>query len=115
MGIRYFSSSTYDKPQIIYKEVPANPNPDPKNFLIKRALEIKPWLILEVVYPGCTNYEGRKILVYKAMFIDIVKQNNLDPHFSNNKKYHSPFARFVPTNEGWEAAISFCEGMNEKQ
>lgn len=116
MGCNFLlSSSSYDEPKVVYVdkrvEVPV-PNPDPKNFHIDRALELKPWLILEVTYPDCTNYEGRKILVYKGTGIeDIARQNSLDPHFSNNKEYHSPFARFVPTNEGWEAAIKFCESM----
>jgi len=108
------SSSSYDRivyrDRIEYRDPP--PNPDPQNFRIGRSLDMDPWFIFEVTYPDCTNYEGKKILVYKnTNIIDIIRQKSMDPHFSDNKKFRSPFARFVPTNEGWEAAIKFCEAM----
>lgn len=86
----------------------STPNPDPKKFTIIKHEEVGEYLILEVKYDGCTNYEGKKILVYQGVkIIDLWKQGSLDPHFSNNKQYHSPIARFRPDKEGWTNALRF--------
>ena len=59
--------------------------------------------MIEVNYPDCTNYEGRKILIFKGCsYHDIVAQKELDPHFSDSKKL-SPFMRIEPTEKGWAA------------
>ena len=39
-------------------------NPNPHLFDIIRALLVGNLLIAELKYRGCTNYEGRKILVF---------------------------------------------------
>lgn len=89
-----------------------NPNPDPKKYTISKKQYIGEYLILLIVYPNCTNYEGKKILVFKDVgTADLKKQGSIDPHFCNNPKYASPIARFVPTDEGWEMAVKFCEAM----
>ena len=100
MGLHIgFSRSTYDKPP------PATPNPDPKNFQIKRYVAAGDGLVVEVHYPGCTNYEGRKILVYVGVSVgDLLRQGSIDPHFCDNADYHSPIARFEPTENGWALA-----------
>ena len=117
--IRMFSSSSYDTPcqspptiverikeVIKYKQLP---NPDPTNFIIKRASKIGLYLIIEVNYPDCTNYEGNKILVYYNVALkELEQQGNIDPHFSENKKYFSPVARFFPTDAGWNMAIALA-------
>lgn len=109
MGLRRRSSSTYTtnvcpccapKP----KEAPL-PNPNPRNFRIVRYEEIGNWLIVEIKYPDCTNYEGRKILVYyQVKYKKLMKQGSIDPHFSDSTTMISPFARFEPTKGGWNAA-----------
>jgi len=101
--IRILSSSSYDDDL-------KNPNPDPQNYQIVRSLKINDFLILKVNYPDCTTWEGNKILVYKGLDLKTLEQQkSLDPHFSNNSKKHSPVARFIPTDEGWNMAVFFCE------
>ena len=81
------------------------PNPDPSNYTIIRSLQIGYKLIVEIVYHDCTNYEGKKILVFEDCNINMLTaQKLIDPHFSNNKSYYSPIARFQPTKKGWEMA-----------
>jgi len=109
MGISPFSysHSSYDKlperPKIVTVEVTKPlPNPNPTNYKIIRYEEIGSFLILEVQYLDCTNYEGHKIMLYECSLKDIMKQKSIDPHFSYNPDYHSPKARFEPTVRGWE-------------
>ena len=85
-------------------------NPDPNNYKIIRAREINGFLLIELQYPDCTNFEGRKILLYKCSLINLVNQKTIDPHFFNDEKIISPIARFIPTDEGWymgEGLISY--------
>ncbi len=99
--------------KVMIREVPVpNPlNPDPTNFLIER-IEYKGmgnFIVVQVKYPNCTNYEGRKILVFHWMTIEqLVNLDVLDPHFSSKKPELSPVARFVPSDEGWDMAIAFA-------
>ena len=94
------------------------------NFRILRHLEIGPFLVVEVHYPDCKNYEGKKILLYRNCNIDLLlRQGSIDPHFSENKDHYSPIARFEPTEAGWRmagviaefyrAGLEFQEQMNE--
>lgn len=106
MGISPFgrSSSTYDSTplRVIESKSPNYPNPDPNNYKIIRGYEYNNNLIVEIKYLDCTNYEGRKILFYEnCTLLDLMKQKSIDPHFSENKKFHSPTARFEPTERGW--------------
>lgn len=81
-------------------------NPDPGNFRILTHYVLGRNLAVEILYPDCDNYEGRKILV----FIDvpnvrkILKEKRIDPHFCRNDGRYHPFARFEPTEAGWAAA-----------
>lgn len=85
------------------------PNPNPANYRIINDLQINNNLVVEILYPDCSNYEGRKILVFKGISLEkLLKQKLIDPHFSENKKYKSPFARFEPTKKGWEAALKLA-------
>ena len=96
-----------EKPVYIEKKLP---NPDPFNYIVKRHEYVGKFLLMDVVYPDCNNYEGRKIMAYENVVIDDLKrQVSLDPHFSSNKKFHSPIARFEPTPEGWKRAVKFAE------
>lgn len=107
------SRSSYDKPP---PDRPPQrpPNPDPHNFRVLRSEEVGPYLLAEVLYPDCTNYEGRKILVYKGVsLLEVLAQGSVDPHFSNNPRFHSPIARFVPTEAGWKMARVLARTMSE--
>lgn len=119
------SRSTYDKraePSVItrevireqiIKEISVNPNPKRYNIMRSRrfgkATGLGKFLLLEIQYPDCTNYEGRKILVFEdTALIELTRQGSIDPHFSNNPRFKSPMARFEPTAKGWNNAIKFC-------
>jgi len=122
MGISPFrgSSSSYDKKnnrERIVVEVNTKddqkskklPNPNPSNFRIIKSEEIGMVLVVMVLYPDCTTFEGKKILVYRCTTLnDLLSQGHLDPHFSDSDIWRSPIARFRPTKEGWEHAIKFA-------
>ncbi len=66
-------------------------------------------LILKIRYKDCANYEGVKVLVFEnCKLINLLNQKQIDPHFSDNKKFLSPIARFEPTERGWEWACKFA-------
>jgi hypothetical protein len=92
-------------------------NPDPNNYQLVQAEEKNGFLVVKIRYPDCTNYEGNKILVFKDVtLIQLVNQKLIDPHFfQNNKKYTSPIARFVPTDEGWEMALALIEVLSKRK
>lgn len=89
-------------------------NPDPKNYKIMKSQQIENYLIVEIHYPDCTNFEGRKILIFaNTTLIDLLNQALIDPHFFESKKYKSPMVRVEPTERGWKAAETFCLAMIE--
>ena len=49
-------------------------------------------------------YEGVSLAVLK-------KQKQVDPHFSDNDKYHSPIARFEPTWKGWQMGLLLMKNL----
>lgn len=74
------------------------------NFKILEHVAVNGHVMVGVKYPGCTNFEGDKILVFRNTSLETVLQRQyLDPHFS--KTDISPFARFQPTSEGWDAGL----------
>ena len=111
MGVGIFSRSSFSSYDKTSKDSKL-PNPNPKNFKIVKKERINKFLIVEINYPDCTNFEGNKILVYKDIeVLDLLSQGELvglDPHFSDNQKYHSPIARFIPNQYGWELARKIC-------
>lgn len=114
------SSSSYDnKPigyndvvEIVNKAIKDNtskssklPNPDPYNWRILESIQYGRFLVVKINYPDCKNYEGNKILLYDGVTLQQLRnQGTIDPHFSENKKFHSPIARFEPTVRGWVMA-----------
>jgi uracil DNA glycosylase len=85
-------------------------NPNPHNFIIEEVMAIGKFVIARVRYPDCSNYEGRKVLVFEGTTTRTLQtQVALDPHFCDSKVHPSPVARFEPTNRGWNYAISFCQ------
>ena len=132
MGLRSISTSAFDRKHDSYsgftrcphcREIaynpPAddgrkfNPNPNPSNYVIKKSLQVGEFLVVKIKYPDCENYEGIKILVYDRIELEhLHAQKFIDPHFSENKKYYSPIARFEPTDEGWKMAIVFCKAWS---
>lgn len=109
MGVtRFFSSSSYDGGAIIGPL----PNPDPNHYKILYYEKVGNYLIVKIHYYGCTNFNGDKILMYENCNIsDLSKQGKLDPHFSENKNYLSPIARFEPTSKGLNLARTLVNSL----
>lgn len=84
--------------------IPAAANPDPARYKILRTHVVGRHAVIEAHYTGCTNYEGRKILVLRSdQPIDWAQsRRTLDPHFDRGSDV---FARFEPTADGWAAAV----------
>ena len=86
--------------------VPANP--DPSRFTILGAYECPlhhGYVAVQIQWHGVGNYEGRKILVYRATKAEIMRAERLDPHFAAERGPLVPIARFEPTTLGWRMAI----------
>lgn len=117
MGMSPFkvSSSVYDGLDNIKKSNPVNPLPD--KFEVKGMTVRNQFILLDVVYPNCTTYEGHKYLLFKCELSDLMKQIEsklLDPHFSNKKSLISPIARFEPTENGLKMALLLMNKYNEE-
>ena len=54
-----------------------------------------------------------KIMVYECELGDLLRQKSIDPHFSDNKNFYSPIARFEPTIRGWEMGKLLIYGLIE--
>ena len=85
------------------------PNPNPKNFEVKACSWVKrarSIVVLEVHYPGCTTFEGNKIMVFEGELKDFIHLPELDPHFTPTNKL---LARFPATDEGLADALDYAE------
>jgi hypothetical protein len=104
-----FSRISSSKIEETYNSPKYKGNPDPANYKIINHKQINEYLIVQLNYPNCTNFEGEKILVFKDVtFEQLKKQKLIDPHFSNNENYFHPIARFIPTEDGWHMAEKLC-------
>lgn len=115
MGLKRYTSTCYCEPQTWHvsydtRNEPPSGNPNPKKFKILKQIPYEGYFILEVQYPDCTNYEGRKIMVFDKFDIADAEQNGLDPHFCDSK-HQSPIARFEPTEEGLLNAYLFIKAL----
>ena len=109
------SSSSFDEPTIVYKDNFVNINPNPDNYTIEDDYETISGCVLLIKYHDCTNYEGNKVLLFRNTTIDEIKEQTLiDPHFSENTEFISPFARFEPTDKGWGYACLMLEMMDKE-
>ena len=128
--INMFSSSSYDKNNSIDSMISKRINnaveyavkdvkkelkksmPNPNIFEIINIAEIGNHLLVEIKYPNCNNFEGNKILLYLGLNAEQFKKfKTIDPHFSDNENYKSPFARFRPTQQGWCSALEFARTL----
>lgn len=109
MGLNIFSSnSSFEEPKKVVEKV-FLPNPNPANYSILRSKILNNHLVIEIKYHDCTNYEGRKIMLYDDCTLEeLIEQKLIDPHFCDNKNYFSPIARFEPTESGWNNACALA-------
>jgi len=111
--IKWFSSDSRDCNQTkiveVEKIIKVNSTPDPTKFEIKWTRVENGFPIYWVIYPGVTNYEGHKILMYPKYFNTNLIKDRMDPHFFD--KGDSPIARFEPTALGWRAAIALAKNF----
>lgn len=112
------SDSKFSKVEVVtqtetkYKSLP---NPKPDNYKILMWQSVGHNLVIMIKYLDCTNYEGKKVLVFENCTLNkLQKQKLIDPHFSENKKFFSPIARFEPTERGWGHAIEFAKSILSK-
>lgn len=114
MGLGFIcSSSALDRTVIAVHKRPIRPkvkspvrlpNPDPRKYTIIRHKTVGRHVVIEISYLGCTNYEGRKVLVFRDTTITQLRRRKvIDPHFCED--HRSPIARFAPTPLGWKLAI----------
>ena len=90
-----------------YVTKPQPPNPNPKNFNILRLEQIGIFVCSEILYPDCTSFEGKKIIVFvNTTENEVRKMNEIDPHFAWDSHV---FARFHPN--AWNVAIDFCRSI----
>lgn len=102
-GGSYSQNATINTP-------PQSPNPNPYRFHIEEKLVMGNYTIMKVTYTDCSNFEGKKILVFDEKF-KLCKK--LDPHFSTHT--NSPIARFKPDENGWAHAKLFTDLLNFKK
>jgi len=102
----------YDEPDEDELDEPKWPNPRADNYKITGHWQTGNYLIVQIKYLDCTNYEGEKILVFDNITLeDLEEQELIDPHFCDNSDYYSPIARFIPTMAGVIMATRFCKMM----
>jgi len=88
------------------------PNPDPENWQVIKTEQNGEYLAVMIRYPDCKNFEGKKIMVYRATMEQLSRQGAIDPHFGDDKKAIYPEARFKPTDQGWEDACLYATIKN---
>lgn len=89
------------------------PNPNPLKFKVLAYSLFPPYLIVLVEYVGCTNFEGKKIMIYKNVFLtEILHAKSLDPHFQDQR--FSPIVRLSPGEEGWQMGCDICRFLQTK-
>ena len=111
MGLSLFSRSSCSTSSCRESPSTRSPNPNPRNFVIQKTEVHGPYVIVEVLYPNCTTFEGKKILVFRGVSrFEIHQARELDPHFCDHV-HISPVARFVPTEQGWRYARAFCDAL----
>ena len=86
------------------------PDPDPFRFTVTKSHFEGGLTLARIVYHGCTNYEGVKILLLRKDIGSLVALDRLDPHFLETDE-NGLLARFIPTHEGWELGMKLMRSM----
>jgi hypothetical protein len=100
------SGSLYDQPD-------PKPKKNPECNVLSTATYGR-YLIVIANYPESKNYEGLKVLVFEDTTLpELEKQGWIDPHFSQHKTKKHPIARFEPTKNGVEMAITLFKTLDK--
>jgi hypothetical protein len=87
------------EPVVSRSNPPQPPNPNPYNFRLVRREDHNGHSILLVHFPGCTTYNGYKVILTRTQWDG---GDTMDPHFIGGE--HPVLARFEPTKQGWALA-----------
>ncbi len=82
-------------------------NPDPMRFTVLTTERIGSMHLSVLRYEGCTNFEGRKVLLTTW---DPRGRMSIDPHFAPDSGI---LARFEPTDRGIEAGRILARALSE--
>jgi len=88
---------------------PRKGDPIPARFHIQRVFVANGHIAAEVVWPDASNYEGRKIALYRCTLAELSAAKTLDPHFNEKRGPLVPIARFEPTEYGWSMAVEIVK------
>ncbi len=89
------------------------PNPDPMRFDLLVVKQIGNCVIVKIHYPDCINFGGNKICVFMGVTVDEIRSaTEIDPHFAEDG--FAPIARFMPTIDGYDMAVRFCEVVSDR-
>ena len=112
MGLSPFGRSS----SVLECTKPDPRNPDPKRYTILSHSTVNQYLILDLQYPNCTNYEGRKILLFDrgVTLKTLRRQGMIDPHFHPSEIVAHPIARFEPTPRGHAMAVRLCQTLDSE-
>lgn len=127
-GLYYENKDLTEEIEVIKKKLKKaeEASPIPSKFQIHQITQLEPFTIVMINYPNCTNHKGMKVLVYKDISPDQVRKFKvIDPHFSDDNQREveynigerapAPFARFPPTEEGWEMARLLCKTLQGQE
>lgn len=94
----------------LYDSGVAPVSPKPKH-VIRQLRHNGIYTVAAIRWPDVTNFEGRKVLVYRATPQQLRAAIELDPHFCEETGPLVPIARFEPTTRGWVNACRFVEAI----
>ena len=82
-------------------------NPDPERFNVEKTHSVGSYVCAMIDYVNCTNYEGKKIIVFENTAAeDVWTAKSIDPHFMEDGNV---IARFRPDDDGWIDAVRYVE------
>ena len=86
--------------------------PNPTEFKILDEYHYGEYVVVMVEYKGCTNFDGKKILVIhgRQMYLSNLKAKKLDPHFLESNNI---IARFRPTKHGFDMAKKLAKMLEQ--
>lgn len=85
--------------------MPVAGNPDPRRFEILEVERIGGLWLSVLLYAGCTNFEGRKVLLTNW---NPGSRDVIDPHFAEESGI---LARFEPSADGMRAGRMLAEAI----